>query len=1172
MLSTTELVADIGSHDATINYIEGVALNGSLYFSGTSKHSTIGIELYRWDPDSDLPSETVTSGDVTLIADINPGSSSSTPHNLTVLNGKLYFHATDQLNDTEIWRFDPVENTLKRITDSVVWEHWSTPPPRELLAWNDRLYFTNYSEAAGLSYRVEIFEYDPIASQGLGESQRIAITYSTPTYPAHLFGMGNQIYFQSRGTGSISSYGNALVAYTPASTVGDGRIQRVAQIQPTTGSDGFRSSVEYSGGLFFMTVEQDVGRTIWQLNFEMDVNGEYVGVPEQIYQDSAPVYQAYDMEILDGKLYFLGKQEDTGLELYEFDFDAIDEEPIVSLVADFNVGPADSDVQDLKVIKDRLFIKVDDVVWQYDPKSDSPLIQKLFANENVPRESFIRDPSTFTLLDDQIFFSVSTKYAYPTYPTMWTIKLANDGMLTPANQVSDTSRTASSDPTFLTLFQGNLYYFANSSLNSGRNLWRHDIATGSDHLVANLQLEQYDSPSAMVVSSGKLYFQISKDHGSSDNEYSLWRFDPNELNGPPHRLLTLPESVKGMVSVQGQLYLNVERGNMFRFEPQTESEDAHLVTISENLAYHPGLELNGHLYYTDSHNRALRYDPVSGLTYPLIQNNGKNQWSSIYGIYVAGDRVFLSVDRYGSHDIWQYDPATDTSQRIISFPHGNDENWFSHDFTEANGIFYFRARNENRVEELWQWAPDANQGFGQVKRLTDIRSELAPSDGYVVSRDIGIAVVGNRIYFASESVEHSWQIWSYDTLTEKSKRETFFARENLSTQNPTIPAELIAVDGKVFFVSTDHQFGREIFVIDPLADFAPTISSRLFLRDESTHTAGDVTEEHANSPQVFGDQEAPFAELWITLNEAPPSNGFQLTFVVENSVPWLSTPQIIDALGIPAVEVFVSEVSPNKVKITLVGVDLSEYEIGDQILAAKLKYGFTQGHDTGELFSGKNGVIQLTSADVDFSTTPMMIEEDGPVQFIAPAYDANGDGKVGLQDFALFISNYGKQTGPDFPQTYHFDYDRDGRIGLRDFARFIRNYGKTAETFSANMARIESPSGEELMSEGEPIELYNDTYANSKGLDALGISYNVPTISTASNSAMGSVEDIATPKTIPTKETPLLQSGDFIASVEQIFSQGFLLDTSTTAETQFELDCALEIITAHPSSMILPKP
>jgi ELWxxDGT repeat protein len=72
-----------------------VNFNGTLFFAGEDPDH--GTELWKSDGS--------TAGTV-LVADINPGSGSSSPRDFTFVNDTLYFTATDGVNGRQVWKTD----------------------------------------------------------------------------------------------------------------------------------------------------------------------------------------------------------------------------------------------------------------------------------------------------------------------------------------------------------------------------------------------------------------------------------------------------------------------------------------------------------------------------------------------------------------------------------------------------------------------------------------------------------------------------------------------------------------------------------------------------------------------------------------------------------------------------------------------------------------------------------------------------------------------------------------------------------------------------------------------------------------------------------------------------------------------------------------------------------
>jgi ELWxxDGT repeat protein len=93
--SGTVLVADINPGSSSSNPSNLINVNGLLYF--TANDGTHGQELWKSDG---------TAAGTVMIKDINPGSGSSNPGNLTKVNGTLLFSASDGAHGNELWKSD----------------------------------------------------------------------------------------------------------------------------------------------------------------------------------------------------------------------------------------------------------------------------------------------------------------------------------------------------------------------------------------------------------------------------------------------------------------------------------------------------------------------------------------------------------------------------------------------------------------------------------------------------------------------------------------------------------------------------------------------------------------------------------------------------------------------------------------------------------------------------------------------------------------------------------------------------------------------------------------------------------------------------------------------------------------------------------------------------------
>jgi ELWxxDGT repeat protein len=110
---------------------------------------THGPEVWRTDG---------TAGGTTLIKDITPGSSGSSPFGFTAVNGKILFNATDPAHGSEIWATDGTAAGTALLLD--VWPGSSSSDPREITAVGSQAFF----RAADGTYGAELWATDGTAS------------------------------------------------------------------------------------------------------------------------------------------------------------------------------------------------------------------------------------------------------------------------------------------------------------------------------------------------------------------------------------------------------------------------------------------------------------------------------------------------------------------------------------------------------------------------------------------------------------------------------------------------------------------------------------------------------------------------------------------------------------------------------------------------------------------------------------------------------------------------------------------------------------------------------------------------------------------------------------------------------------------------------------------------
>ncbi len=209
-----------------------------MFFRATT--SANGTELYRSDG-------TITNGTTVNIAllDLVSGNGSSSPSNLTNLNGKLFFTATNSANDTELWAMDATAavptSPLKDINVN------GSSFPFQFAATADKVFFMANDGIRG----IELWGTDG-TSNGTILVKDLTPTANNPSQISQMTAVGTDLYFV------FDNYPNGYDLYKATSN--DAVLMK----------GGFFSSpsslVNLSGTLYFSGLSVGVGIELWKSN------------------------------------------------------------------------------------------------------------------------------------------------------------------------------------------------------------------------------------------------------------------------------------------------------------------------------------------------------------------------------------------------------------------------------------------------------------------------------------------------------------------------------------------------------------------------------------------------------------------------------------------------------------------------------------------------------------------------------------------------------------------------------------------------------------------------------------------------------------------------------------------------------------------------------------------
>jgi ELWxxDGT repeat protein len=234
---TPTLVKDINAVSDDSSPSELTVFNGALYFFGNNGRS--GYELLKTD----------ALGNTTLVKDIRTGGNDSQPKLLTVVGSNLYFFASDDTNGYGLWKSDGTEAGTTLVT-SVNGYPWGYNDPTTVAASGGKFFFRGYDDTNG----IELWVSNGTAA---GTTRISNIESGTGwSNPSNLTDVNGTLYF----TAETTTGGRELYKSngTSAGTV------LVRAIASGTPSSDPQELINLNGTLYFTANDGASGRELWK--------------------------------------------------------------------------------------------------------------------------------------------------------------------------------------------------------------------------------------------------------------------------------------------------------------------------------------------------------------------------------------------------------------------------------------------------------------------------------------------------------------------------------------------------------------------------------------------------------------------------------------------------------------------------------------------------------------------------------------------------------------------------------------------------------------------------------------------------------------------------------------------------------------------------------------------
>ncbi|MCC6299594.1 MAG: LysM peptidoglycan-binding domain-containing protein [Anaerolineales bacterium] len=330
----------------------------------------------------------------------------------------------------------------------------------------------------------------------------------------------------------------------------------------------------------------------------------------------------------------------------------------------------------------------------------------------------------------------------------------------PFERVADINPgTNSSDPAYLTVFKGQLYFRAAGNDNAGAELWRYDPTTKVASRVVDTWLGPEGANPAYLASYGDLlYFRANGNDGAG---VELWRYNglddgrmPDINNGPG-------DSNPAYLTVfNNKLYFSAKGGDttgveLWRTDGTGVELVADIMTGSGDSNPSHFAAFNNALYFSASSADGAgvelwKYDGANAPTRVADINPGVGNSNPSY-LAVFNNVLYFAAnanDGFGV-EIWKYDGTNPPSRVTDINPNAGDS--APAFLTVFNGALYFSAAsNDGAGFELWKY-----DGVNAPKRVGDLNPAGNSSPSY-------LAVFNNELYFQANGNDNAGtELWKY---------------------------------------------------------------------------------------------------------------------------------------------------------------------------------------------------------------------------------------------------------------------------------------------------------------------------------------------------------------------------------------------------------------------------
>lgn len=828
--------------------------NNRIFYS--AKTENLGRELWVSD---------INEKKTTLLKDINIGSGDGIFYfEPTILNGYLYFFASDGDSSGELWKTDGTENGTSKVTDFLNEESV------KITVVNNSLFFvsnkTLWKSDGTPNGTIKVKENLPLLN---------SITFQTELNNIFVF------------TLNIENSSKSQVWKSDGTTEGTEPISLVSDGIGIGGTTDFSHYIKYNNELYFIVRNS----ALFGFNSGgiMKTDGTEIGtVPVKgVHPANTNLISFGDVIEVNNKLYFSFLEKDRN-RLFIWESDGT--EANTKKIYDFDAGSNFFTPSTFMESEGNLyFFSGNDSggtsLLEY--KTDTEVIEdKLAVQGNVNGPSFFVEEYHVAH-----FYKISNTRFFTSYTTNFTLSGGNVLDLTnfTFNEYSELGVIGSF---FLEIFDEKMI-FQKSNLEIGSEVWLHDFNSNITGLFENINTSSYgiqDNFNLIQINDKLVFHANDVDYG-----IELWRYNPENNNlGLLKDINSTGSSIANYLNEDylntfivhdNQLIFSANDGNN-GYEIWQSDGTANETKLLKDLNDDPRSSLPNHFFNFNNNVYFVGYPDKDIPNSFLIKKDGENfinevdfgmnevqtnlaneieqivpSGNTIFFKFKTGKIALLKTD--GSQagtsklkEFWQIGNLVDVDGVLFfaaeSSDHQNEIELYKSDgtaegtvlvknigasfssspsnLTALNGTLYFTAHSDNNGRELWK-SDGTEQGTVMIKDIAPANSS-AFLNQYFKDKN-SLVALNNEIYFSANDGVNGFELWKTDGNTEG----TVMVKDINNGEKSSNPKEFTLIDNTLYFQAQDASHGAELWKSDGT--------------EEGTKMMSDVLEGPTGSNPIF---------------------------------------------------------------------------------------------------------------------------------------------------------------------------------------------------------------------------------------------------------------------------------------------------------------------------------